>query len=220
MDAATPGAPTAVAISPAGLFSKSLFANTITTPLSFFVLYSDGSVVLYDSKGAELVHTSASHMVTKKGGLMTANSVNVTIDGKKSYFIADAAAQHPVFAVGGLATVASVVSTVTSVNAFFAKVAEYASMGPVVPGAPVAAVAAPTTANLGFTPAQASSMIAKTGSRSNKATLYWGIGLAAIGVLGLVVGIAASWPAPFSALIPLLIGAALIVKAVVNIRRV
>lgn len=199
--------PTAVAISPAGLFSKSLLANTITTPLSFFVLYSDGSVILYDSKGTELVRTSASHIVSKKRGLLTANTTDVTIDGDKSHFIADPSAQHPAFAIGGMPQVASLISSVTDLNTFFAKVGEYAVT---IPATTVSASTVPST---GFTQAQAGSVIARKATKTNKIMLYWGIGITLVGlILFIIVSIS------FGALV--LVGIALTIKGIINLKRV
>ncbi|MFY9227940.1 MAG: hypothetical protein WAO28_01260 [Candidatus Microsaccharimonas sp.] len=223
--------PQAIALSPPGLFSKKLFANNITTKISFFVLFTDGSIVNYNEMGQETMRTTAANLTYKKKGLLLANTFDVIINGEKFYFTADPSAAHPVGTIGGMPQVAGLVATVSSLNTFFEAIDHFkAGSNMPILTAPVASVqpGVPTTAVPGMPPAvvpgvpapaqpitqsQIGTVINKSAKKSATALFIFGGILLFLGVLTLL------FVSITGAIAPLAIGAAILVRAFVTASR-
>lgn len=229
--------PQAIALSPPGLFSKNLFANNITTKISFFVLFTDGSIVNYNEMGQETMRTSAANLTYKKKGMLLANTFDVMINGEKFYFTADPSAAHPVSTIGGMPQVAGLVATVSSLATFFEAIDHFkagsnmpilttpvAPTAPVQPGVPttvtdpvtvpVAVTGAPVPSQpQPITQSQIGSVINKSAKKSAKSLFIFGGILFFLGVITLV------FVSITGAIAPLALGAAILVRAFVTASR-
>ena len=223
--------PQAIALSPPGLFTKNLLANNITNKITFFVLFTDGSIVNYDEMGQEVMRTTVANLTYKKKSILFANTIDVFINNEKFYFTADATAAHPVSTIGGMPQVAGLVATVSSLTTFFEAIDHFkagsimpiltAPTTPIQPGVPTTAVpGVPTVAVPGvpvsaqpITQSQMGSVINKSAKKSAKGLFIFGGILLFLGLLTLL------FVSITGAIAPLALGAAILVRAFVTAKR-